>query len=189
MQRVSRKSRRAIKRRTRVKLAKKATVVRAIKRRTRVKLAKKATVVRAIKRRARLKLAKKGMLTPAVKKRAAGPPLWRYLDADGHVAVERLTEEFHMSRATIAETVGMAPATLQRTARAGAPKTQNRLREMTEIVSRVSDWAGGPMQAMAWYRAEPIPAFGGRTAEALVKDGKAAAVRDYLDSVAVGGFA
>ena len=50
-------------------------------------------------------------------------------------------------------------------------------------------WAGGPLQAMAWYRAEPIPAFGGRTAESLVKDGKAAAVRDYLDSVALGGFA
>ena len=42
---------------------------------------------------------------------------------------------------------------------------------------------------MAWYRAEPIPAFGGRTAESLVKDGKAAAVRDYLDGVALGGFA
>jgi hypothetical protein len=42
---------------------------------------------------------------------------------------------------------------------------------------------------MAWYRAQPIPAFGGRTAEALVKEGKAAAVRDYLDHVAVGGFA
>ena len=44
------------------------------------------------------------------------------------------------------------------------------------------------MQAVAWYRAEPIPAFGERTAEALVKDGKAAAVRDYLDRVALGGF-
>jgi hypothetical protein len=42
---------------------------------------------------------------------------------------------------------------------------------------------------MAWYRAEPIPAFGGRTAESLVKDGKADAVRDYLDSVALGVFA
>ena len=58
-----------------------------------------------------------------------------------------------------------------------------------EIIGRVADWAGGKDQAMAWYRAEPIPAFGGRTAESLVKEGKAAAVRDYLDHVAVGGFA
>ena len=42
---------------------------------------------------------------------------------------------------------------------------------------------------MSWYRAEPIPAFGGRTAEALVKSGDAAALRDYLDQVAMGGFA
>jgi hypothetical protein len=60
---------------------------------------------------------------------------------------------------------------------------------MLEIVGRIADWAGGEKQAMAWYRAEPIPAFGGRTAEFLVKEGKAAAVRAYLDHVATGGFA
>ena len=32
-------------------------------------------------------------------------------------------------------------------------------------------------------------AFGDRTAEALVKSGQAAALRDYLDSIALGGFA
>ena len=53
----------------------------------------------------------------------------------------------------------------------------------------VQGWAGGPAQAMAWYRAEPIPAFGGRTAEALVKSGQANAVREYLDHLATGGYA
>jgi hypothetical protein len=61
--------------------------------------------------------------------------------------------------------------------------------EMLEIVSLVQVWAGGPAQARAWYRAEPIPAFGGRTAEALVKSGQATAVRDYIDHLATGGFA
>lgn len=55
------------------------------------------------------------------------------------------------------------------------------MREMLEIVGRVMDWAGSKEQGMAWYRAQPIPAFGGRTAESLVKDGEAATVRDYLD--------
>ena len=45
---------------------------------------------------------------------------------------------------------------------------------MLEIVSRASGWAGGKEQAMAGSRAQPIAAFGGRTAEALVKDGQAA---------------
>jgi uncharacterized protein (DUF2384 family) len=118
-----------------------------------------------------------------------GPLLTRYFEQDGRVDIVQATEAFGMSRVKLAETVGIAPATLQRTARADAPKTQTRLREMVEIIARVADWAGGEVQATAWYRAEPIPAFGGRTAEALVKEGKAAAVRDYLDSVALGGFA
>jgi hypothetical protein len=37
----------------------------------------------------------------------------------------------------------------------------------TRIVARVSSWAGRSVQAMAWYRAEPVPTLGGRTAESL----------------------
>jgi uncharacterized protein (DUF2384 family) len=118
-----------------------------------------------------------------------GASIARYFHPDGRVAIERVTAEFGVSKKRLAETFGIAPVTLQRRARADAPKTQARLREGLEIVNRVSGWAGGQVQAMAWYRAEPIPAFGGRTAESLVKEGKAAAVRDYLDRVALGGFA
>jgi len=108
---------------------------------------------------------------------------------EGLIDVDRMTESFGMSKAKLAETVGVRPDTLQRSARASSPKTQTRLLEVLEILNRVADWAGGVPQAMAWYRAEPLPSFGGRTAESLVKDGKAAAVRDYLDRVALGGFA
>ena len=124
---------------------------------------------------------------------AASPSASAFLEAlltpDGRVALDRAMQELHVSKANLAETIGVAPETLQRSARVEAPKTQARLREMLEIVARVSSWAGGRVQAMAWYRAEPIPAFGGRTAESLVKEGKAAAVRDYLDGVALGSFA
>ena len=53
----------------------------------------------------------------------------------------------------------------------------------------VTEWAGGEAQAMAWYRSQPIPALDRRTPEALVKSGQAGAVRDYLDHMALGGFA
>lgn len=112
-----------------------------------------------------------------------------FFDERGTISVERVAQYFGMSRAQLAATVGMRPETLQSSKRAGAAKTQTRLREMLEIVGRVTDWAGGPLQAMAWYRAEPLPGFGGRTAESLVKEGRAAAVRDHLDRVALGGFA
>jgi len=113
----------------------------------------------------------------------------RFVDDKGIVVVDDVAEWFGMSKGQLAATVGVRPETLQRVKRVAAPKTQSRVKEMLEIVGRVADWAGGKDQAMAWYRAEPIPAFGGRTAESLVKEGKAAAVRDYLDHVAVGGFA
>lgn len=77
----------------------------------------------------------------------------------------------------------------RRLVRSQRTKTESCAREKREIISRVEGWAGGRKQAMVWYRAQPLPAFGGRTAEALVKDGKADAVRDYLDHVTGGGFA
>jgi uncharacterized protein (DUF2384 family) len=112
----------------------------------------------------------------------------QFLDESGNVLFDDVSRSFSMSKGQLAETVGIPPAALHRTERGKAPKTQSRFREMLEIVGRVADWAGGKQQALAWYRAEPIPAFGNRTAEALVKEGKATAVRDYLDHVALGGF-
>jgi hypothetical protein len=100
-----------------------------------------------------------------------------------------LVEDFGLTKKQLAETIGLAPEALYKSRRLSAAKTRSRLREMAEILTRVSGWAGGKAQAMAWYRAEPIPAFGGRTAESLVKSGQATALRDYLDSIAMGGFA
>lgn len=113
----------------------------------------------------------------------------RFMGPKGLLAVGDVAKWFGMSRGQLAQTIGVKPETLQRARRAIAPKTQGRVKEMLEIVGRVTAWAGGKDQALAWYRAEPIPAFGGRTAEFLVKEGKAAAVREYLDFVALGGFA
>ena len=112
-----------------------------------------------------------------------------FLDSRGHISVGRVAKRFGMSKVQLAETIGLKPETVYRAARLEAPKTQTRATEMLEIIGRIADWAGGEKQAMAWYRAEPIAAFGGRTAESLVKEGKASAVRDYLDHVATGGFA
>jgi len=112
-----------------------------------------------------------------------------FLGADGQVSIDDVAERLGMSKAQLAQTIGLARETVYRAERLGAPKTQARTTEMLEIIGRIIDWAGGEKQAMAWFRAEPIAAFGGRTAESLVKEGKAAAVRDYLDHVATGGFA
>ncbi|MGH7023368.1 MAG: antitoxin Xre/MbcA/ParS toxin-binding domain-containing protein [Caulobacteraceae bacterium] len=111
------------------------------------------------------------------------------IDERGAVRVDEVAESLRMSRAQLAETAGLAREVLQKTTRREGPKAQARMRQMVEIINLVQDWAGSPAQAMAWYRAEPIPAFGGRTAEAVVKSGGAAAMRDYVDHLATGGYA
>jgi uncharacterized protein (DUF2384 family) len=111
------------------------------------------------------------------------------MDERGAVNLDDMAHVFSMSKAQLAETVGLAREVFQKASRRSGPKAQTRVREMLEIINLVQAWAGGPAQAMAWYRAEPIPAFGSRTAEALVKSGAAGAVRDYIDHLATGGYA
>lgn len=158
-------------------------------------LRKKKTAARA--RPTASAVAKAGRGTPQASDSIAVQPasyrgaglVTAFFDAKGHVSVDRVAERFGMSKMQLAETIGLKRETVYRTERLEAPKTQARATEMLEIIGRIVDWAGGEKQAMAWYRAEPLPAFGGRTAESLVKEGKAVAVRDYLDHVATGGFA
>lgn len=57
-----------------------------------------------------------------------------------------------------------------------------------DVISRVEVWAGGKEQAISWYEAQPIPALGGQTAATLVREGRVAVLREYLDHVEQGGF-
>jgi hypothetical protein len=126
---------------------------------------------------------------PAASLPVGAPLISAFIDDRGDVSIGQVADSFGMSKSQLAETVGLGREALYKVARANAAKTQGRVREMLEIVSRIAGWAGGKDQAMAWYRAQPIPAFGDRTAESLVKTGQAAAVRDYLDHIEMGGFA
>jgi hypothetical protein len=115
--------------------------------------------------------------------------LRKYVNRSGVVEMDRLADGLGFSKKNLAGTLGMAMDTIYRPERLASPATQTRMREMLEILGRITDWAGGETQAMAWYRAQPIPAFGGRTAEALVKDNQAGPLREYLDHLSMGGFA
>ena len=134
--------------------------------------------------------AAKSLTNPGENQLLGGHPLIvTFMDRSGSISIERVAASFGLSKTQLAETVGLARESLYKAGRSRTPKIQTRMKEMLEIISRVTEWAGGRQQAMAWYRSQPIPAFGGRTAEALVKQGKAGAIRDYLDHLAVGGFA
>jgi uncharacterized protein (DUF2384 family) len=111
------------------------------------------------------------------------------IDADGQVVTDRLAGVLHISKAELAAATGLSRDAVSKRARAASRATQTRLRDTTEIINRVTRWSGSVGRAFAWFRSEPLPSFGDKTAEDLVKEGRAQAVKDYLARIAEGGYA
>ena len=111
------------------------------------------------------------------------------IGADGVVEPERLSSILRVTRSELATASGLARDSVSKTTRLRAPATQARLREVTEIINRILPWCGSVPQAFAWYRSQPIPAFGDQTAEDLVRAGRARHVTSYLSGIALGGYA
>ena len=93
------------------------------------------------------------------------------------------------SKSEIASRLGLGADAFSRASRIRARKPQTRLRQMLEILNRVEKVIGSPLAAYAWFRREPLPGFGGATADLLVRQGRVDYVHDYLDRVMAGGYA
>ena len=108
---------------------------------------------------------------------------------EGVVSPDRLASALRTTKAELAFMAGLSRDAVSKTARITQRSTQIRIREVVEILSRVADWAGSPIAAHAWYRAQPIPSLGDKTAEELVREGRGELVRRYLARIADGGYA
>lgn len=115
--------------------------------------------------------------------------LGEVMDPDGQIVPARLVMELRITKTELALASGLSRDAVFKHSRLKARATQARLREVAEIINRVLPWAGSVPQAFAWYRAQTIPSFGDQTAEDLVKEGRAEAVKAYLNRIAVGGYA
>lgn len=93
------------------------------------------------------------------------------------------------TKSEIASTLGLGKDAFTRASRVRARKTQARLRQMLEILNRVEAATGSPLAAYAWFRAEPLPGFGGATPDQLLREGRADHVHIYLDRIMAGGYA
>jgi uncharacterized protein (DUF2384 family) len=111
------------------------------------------------------------------------------IGSDGLVKTDWLSNQLHITKTELANASGLSRDSVSKAARLTARATQSRLKDVAEIINRVLPWAGSVPQAFAWYRAQPLPSFGDRTPEDLVKEGRAEAVKSYLSRIAVGGFA
>ena len=113
----------------------------------------------------------------------------RVIDRSGMIEPDRLSIVLRVTKSELAAASGLSRDAVSKTRRLQAPATQARLREVAEIVNRILPWCGSIQQAFAWYRSQPIPAFGDRTAEELVRAGRSEHVKSYLAGIAIGGYA
>ena len=100
-----------------------------------------------------------------------------------------VADALRTTKSEIASTLGLGKDAFTRASRIRARKTQARLRQMLEILNRVEAATGSPLAAYAWFRAEPLPGFGGATADQLLREGRAEHVHAYLDRIMAGGYA
>lgn len=108
---------------------------------------------------------------------------------EGTIATDRLAKVLHITKAELATATGLSRDAVSKRDRLSSRPTQTRLRDTVEIIHRATQWTGSVGHAFAWFRAQPLPSFGDKTAEDLVKEGRAQAVKDYLSRIAEGGFA
>ncbi|WP_446812227.1 antitoxin Xre/MbcA/ParS toxin-binding domain-containing protein (plasmid) [Methylomonas sp. 2BW1-5-20] len=115
--------------------------------------------------------------------------LHQVISDDGFIVATTLAKVLHITQNDLAEVTGLSRDSVSKSARCKSRSTQARLRDTVEIINRVAEWSGGVGRAFAWFRSQPIPSFGDKTAEDLVKEGRADSVKAYLARIADGGYA
>jgi hypothetical protein len=79
----------------------------------------------------------------------------------------------HITQAELAAATGLSRDAVSKRDRLNLRQTQARLRDTVEILHRAAKSMGSVGHAFAWFRAQPLPSFGDRAAEDLVKEGRA----------------
>ena len=100
-----------------------------------------------------------------------------------------VADALHTTQSEIAGTLGLGRDAFSCASWIRARKTQTRLRQMLEILHRVEAQIGSELAAYAWFRAEPLPGFGGLTPDQLLRQGRADQVHAHLDRIVAGGYA
>lgn len=111
------------------------------------------------------------------------------MTSENLVSASALAGRLRITKFELATALGLSRDAVSKKARAEAQKIQSRLRDMVEIINQVLPWTGTELAAFAWYRSQPLPSFGDKTAEDLVGEGRGEAVKAYLSRIAEGGYA
>ncbi len=86
----------------------------------------------------------------------------------------------------LASSVGLPEDELRNRRLLRSDKTQRRLRELVEVLNKMTPRLGSELMAYAWYRSEFLSGHGDLTPMHLVRDGLAQRVLEYVDSMEAG---
>ncbi len=106
----------------------------------------------------------------------------------GIISPQRMSEALHIGMGSLAQLAGINRTTLARAP--DSDKVQGGLGLIARIIGMAAALTGdNPGKAILWFRHQPIEAFGFRTAEQLVEEGRAEAVIKHLETLADGVYA
>ena len=97
---------------------------------------------------------------------------------------KRFSEAMHIDLQTLAEQAHVHRNTISRAP--GSRGVQDFLREALRVIKAATDLSGDLNKALFWYRNEPLSAFGYKTAERLVSEGRTDDLLGYLMSLEAG---
>lgn len=98
---------------------------------------------------------------------------------------QRLAQRLHLSIEEVAARARMHRNSATRASESEA--LQAYMRKVIRVLSAAFETNGGSLVgAVEWFRNQPIPDLGHKTADALVSEGKTDAVLAYIESIASG---
>ncbi|HEV2553145.1 MAG TPA: MbcA/ParS/Xre antitoxin family protein [Bosea sp. (in: a-proteobacteria)] len=103
-----------------------------------------------------------------------------------YLSARRVSEKLGLPLTDLAAMVGVARTTL--TAKSGQRKVDAALSPLVRIIAMAAEMAGDEGRAAIWFKHQPLPGWGGKTALDLVREGRSALVLDYLESVRAGVY-
>ena len=103
------------------------------------------------------------------------------------LSADRVSKQLGVTLSELARLIGVARNTL--TAKSGARKVDHALSHVVRILAMASEMAGDENRATIWFKHQPIPGWGGKTAYDLVSEGKSDKVLAYLEAVRSGVYA
>jgi hypothetical protein len=103
-----------------------------------------------------------------------------------YLSARRVSEKLGLPLTDLATMVGVARTTL--TAKSGRRRVDAALSPLVRIIAMAAEMAGDEGRAAIWFKHQPLPGWGGKTAYDLVREGKSDRVLDYLESVRAGVY-